>query len=55
MSVRQLPKAIKGLCCQGSSNLLTRCINQGRVESERPAVSPRRLWACCVPAGSRPK
>ncbi|MFF1651733.1 ISL3 family transposase, partial [Streptomyces sp. NPDC058240] len=43
VSVGQLLKEIKERGYQGSSNLLYRYINQGRVESDRPAVSPRRL------------
>ncbi len=43
VSVRQLLEEIKALGYQGSQNLLYRYINQGRVESDRPAVSPRRL------------
>lgn len=43
VSVRQLLEEIKELGYQGSQNLLYRYINQGRVESDRPAVSPRRL------------
>ncbi|MCX4852088.1 ISL3 family transposase [Streptomyces sp. NBC_00893] len=43
VSVRQLLQEIKKRGYQGSSNLLYRYINQGRVESDRPAVSPRRL------------
>ncbi len=43
VSVRQLLKEIKDLGYQGSSNLLYRYISQGRVESDRPAVSPRHV------------
>lgn len=43
MSVRQHLKEIRNLGYQGSSSLLYRYINQGRVESDRPAVSPRRF------------
>lgn len=51
MSVRQLLKEIKDLGYRGSSNLLYRYINQGRVESDRPAVSPRRFKSllCTAP------
>jgi transposase len=51
VSVRQLLKEIKELGYQGSSNLLYRYINQGRVESDRPAVSPRRFKSllCTAP------
>jgi transposase len=43
VTIKQLLKEIKDLGYQGSQNLLYRYINQGRVESDRPAVSPRRL------------
>lgn len=51
VSVRQLLKEIKDLGYRGSSNLLYRYINQGRVESDRPAVSPRRFKSllCTAP------
>ncbi|MGW6674494.1 ISL3 family transposase, partial [Streptomyces vinaceus] len=41
-SVRQLLNEIKDLGYQGSQNLLCRYLNQGRADSDRPAVSPRR-------------
>lgn len=41
--VTQLLEEIKQLGYPGSLNLLHRYISQGRVESDRPAISPRRL------------
>lgn len=41
--VLHLLREIKELGYRGSSNLLHKYINQGRVEAERPALSPRRL------------
>lgn len=41
--VLQLLEEIKQLGYTGSQNLLYRYITQGRVESDRPAISPRRL------------
>jgi transposase len=41
--VLQLLEEIKQLGCTGSQNLLYRYITQGRVEADRPAISPRRL------------
>jgi transposase/putative ubiquitin-RnfH superfamily antitoxin RatB of RatAB toxin-antitoxin module len=41
--VTHLFAEIKELGYQGSHNLLVRYINQGRVEADRPATSPRRL------------
>lgn len=43
VSVAQLLREIKELGYTGTSNLLHRYINQGRVESDRRPVSPRRL------------
>ena len=40
--VQQLLREIRELGYQGSSNLLVRYINQGRVEGDRPHLSPRR-------------
>ena len=40
--VRQLLREIRGRGYQGSSNLLVRYINQGRLEGSRPHLSPRR-------------
>jgi transposase len=40
--VRQLLREIRELGYQGSSNLLVRYINQGRLEGDRPHLSPRR-------------
>ena len=40
--VQQLLREIRELGYQGSSNLLVRYINQGRVDSDRPHLSPRR-------------
>jgi transposase len=40
--VRQLLREIRELGYQGSSNLLVRYINQGRLDSGRPHLSPRR-------------
>ncbi|MFD9942099.1 transposase, partial [Nonomuraea sp. NPDC059022] len=41
--VQQLLAEIKKLGYTGSQNLLYRYINQGRVECDRPAISPKRL------------
>ncbi|MDX3321195.1 ISL3 family transposase [Streptomyces sp. ME03-5684b] len=41
--VTHLLREIRELGYTGSSNLLVRYINQGRVEADRPALSPRRL------------
>lgn len=41
--VTDLLQEIRELGSTGSSNLLVRYINQGRVEADRPALSPRRL------------
>lgn len=41
--VQQLLAEIKNLGYTGSQNLLYRYINQGRVEGDRPAISPKRL------------
>ncbi|MGY3204777.1 transposase [Streptomyces sp. TE5632] len=41
--ILHLLREIKELGCRGSSNLLHKYINQGRVEVDRPAPSPRRL------------
>ena len=40
--VQHLLREIRELGYQGSSNLLVRYINQGRVEGDRPHLSPRR-------------
>jgi transposase len=40
--VRQLLREIRERGYQGSSNLLVRYINQGRLDSDRPHLSPRR-------------
>ena len=40
--MRQLLREIRELGYQGSSNLLVRYISQGRLESDRPHLSPRR-------------
>jgi transposase len=40
--VQQLLRDIRELGYQGSSNLLVRYINQGRLEGDRPHLSPRR-------------
>lgn len=40
--VQQLLREIRGQGTQGSSNLLTRYLNQGRADDERPHLSPRR-------------
>jgi zinc-finger of transposase IS204/IS1001/IS1096/IS1165/Transposase len=40
--VQQLLREIRELGCQGSSNLLARYINQGRVEGDRPHLSLRQ-------------
>jgi transposase len=41
--VQQLLREIRQLGYQGSSNLLVRYITQGRVESDRPHLSPRSV------------
>ncbi len=41
--VTHLLQEIRDLGCTGSPNLLVRYINQGCVEADRPALSPRRL------------
>jgi hypothetical protein len=41
--VQQLLREIRELGYQGSSNLLVRYITQGRVESDRPHLSSRRV------------
>lgn len=43
MPVLQLLDEIKKLGYTGSQNLRYRYITQGRVESDRPAISPKRL------------
>lgn len=43
MPVHQLLAEIKQRGYTGSHNLLYRYITQGRVESDRPAISPKRL------------
>lgn len=43
MPVLQLLEEIKKCGYTGSQNLLYRYITQGRVESDRPAISPKRL------------
>jgi len=40
--VQQLLREIRELGYQGSSNLLVRYINQGRLDGDRPHLSPRR-------------
>src|SRR6185369_2138663 len=40
--VRQLLREIRERGYQGSSNLLARYINQGRLDGDRPHLSPRR-------------
>jgi transposase len=40
--LQQLLREIRERGCQGSSNLLVRYVNQGRVDSDRPHLSPRR-------------
>jgi transposase len=42
VAARQLLREIRERGYQGSSNLLVRYINQGRVDSDRPHLSPRR-------------
>ena len=42
MPVQQLLREIRELGYQGSSNLLVRYINQGRLEGDRPHLSPRQ-------------
>ena len=42
MPVQQLLREIRELGYPGSSNLLVRYITQGRVEGDRPHLSPRR-------------
>jgi hypothetical protein len=41
--VAQLLREIRDQGCPGSSNLLVRYITQGRVEADRPHLSPRRV------------
>lgn len=48
--VTHLLQEIRELGYTGSSSLLVRYINQGRVEADRPALSPRRLARYCSPA-----
>ena len=43
VAVQRLFEEIKALGYQGSFNLLYRYITQGRVEGDRPPISPRRL------------
>jgi hypothetical protein len=50
--VQQLLAEIKELGYTGSQNLLYRYINQGRVECDRPAISPKRLTSLLL---SRPE
>ncbi|MER6274466.1 hypothetical protein [Streptomyces sp900105755] len=52
VSVAHVLKEIRELGYTGSSNLLVRCISQGRVEAGRPALSPRRLARYLSPAPS---
>lgn len=42
VAVQQLLREIRELGYPGSSNLLTRYLNQGRAEDDRPHLSPRR-------------
>ncbi|WP_404818639.1 ISL3 family transposase [Streptomyces triticiradicis] len=53
--VTHLLQEIRELGCTGSSNLLVRHINQGRVEADRPALSPRRLARYLLTRPDRPK
>ncbi|KQX56952.1 hypothetical protein ASE09_25075 [Streptomyces sp. Root66D1] len=53
--VTHLLREIRDLGCIGSSNLLVRYINQGRVEADRPALSPRRLARYLLPRPDRLK
>jgi transposase len=41
--VQQLLREIKERGCQGSSNLLVRYVNQGRLDGDRPHQSPRQV------------
>jgi transposase len=41
-AVQQLLREIRELGCQGSSNLLVRYLNQGRADSDRPHLAPRK-------------
>ncbi len=47
--VTHLLQEIRELGYTGSSNLLVRYINQGRVEPDRPALSPGAWPATCSP------
>ena len=49
MPVQQLLREIRELGYPGSSNLLVRYITQGRVEADRPHLSPRRAPGSCSP------
>lgn len=42
MPAQQLLREIRERGYPGSSNLLVRYLNQGRADSERPAISPRK-------------
>lgn len=53
--VLQLLEEIKQLGYTGSQNLLYRYITQGRVEADRPAISPRRLTRDLLTAPDRLK
>jgi hypothetical protein len=47
--VQQLPREIRELGYQGSSNLLVRYLTQGRTEGDRLHLSPRRAARLCSP------
>lgn len=51
--VLQLLEEIRQLGYTGSQNLLYRYITQGRVEADRPAISPRRLTRALLTAPDR--
>ena len=42
MPVQQLLREIRERGYQGSSNLLVRYLNQGRADSDRPHLAPRK-------------
>ncbi|MGA5499316.1 ISL3 family transposase [Streptomyces cinereoruber] len=53
--VTHLLQEIRQLGYTGNSNLLVRYINQGRVEADRPALSPRHLARYLLPRPDRLK
>jgi transposase len=53
VQIRQLLQEIRELGYQGSSNLLARYINQGRLDGDRPHLSPRRAARTLLTRPSR--